>query len=389
MLLIKNAKVYSPDYLGVKDVLTAGGLICCIRDTIEMGKELPVEVIDARGKVLLPGFIDNHVHILGAGGEGGYRTRTPELMLSTMIEAGVTTVIGCIGTDGITRRMESLIAKAKGLKEEGVSCFIYTGSYDVPVRTLLGDIRSDILLIEEIIGVGEIAVADHRSSQPAFRELSRILADARVGGMLSGKAGIVNVHLGDHASALDLLEEVADKTPLPIHQFLPTHINRNPLLFERGIAYAKRGGHVDFTTMSASVLKAGGDLKCSGALHRMLDEGVPVEQITFSSDGQGSIPSFNALGEMTGLEVGKMNSLFAEVVDAVREELIPLKTAIRVITSNCADLLKLSGKGRIREEFDADLVLADEDTLSITTVISRGRVMMRDGVMVVKGTFEA
>lgn len=388
MLLIKNAKVYSPEYLGIKDVLIAGGIICCIRDKIEANEHLPMEVIEAEGRLLLPGFIDNHVHILGGGGEGGYRTRTPELTLSTMILSGVTTVVGCIGTDGVTRRMESLIAKAKGLKEEGVSCFIYTGSYDVPVRTLLGDIRSDMLLIEEVIGVGEIAVADHRSSQPTFNELARILADARVGGMLSGKAGIVNVHLGDDVQMLNLLEEVVQKTPLPIHHFLPTHINRNSELFERGITYAKNGGHVDFTTMSAAALKSCSDIKCSKALRKMLDEGIPIEQITFSSDGQGSIPIFNEKGEAAGLQMGKMDSLFTEVADAVKDEKIPLETAIRVITSNNADLLKLKGKGRIMEGYDADLVLADKDTFSLSTVISRGRIMMLKGQLLVKGTFE-
>lgn len=388
VLLIRNAKVYSPDFLGVRDVFVAGGKICCIRERIDVEDCLPVEVIDGKGCVLLPGFIDNHVHILGGGGEGGYRTRTPELSLSTMIEAGVTTVVGCIGTDGVTRRMENLVAKAKGLKEEGVSCYIYTGSYDVPVRTLLGDIRTDMLIIEEVIGVGEIAVADHRSSLPTFEELSRILSDARVGGMLSGKAGIVNVHLGDGPQMLDLLEEIKENTPLPIYHFVPTHMNRNPELFERGITYAKNGGNVDFTTSSFTAFTDLGEIKCSKSLQRMLDAGVPVERMTFSSDGQGSLPVFNSAGEMTGLQVGKMNSLFEEVKDAVVEENIPLETAIRVITSNDADLLKLPQKGRIREGNDADLVLADEYSLAIRTVISLGQVMMRDGEIVVKGTFE-
>lgn len=388
VLLIRNAKVYSPDFLGVRDVFVAGGKICCVRERIDVEDCLPVEVIDGKGCVLLPGFIDNHVHILGGGGEGGYRTRTPELSLSTMIEAGVTTVVGCIGTDGVTRRMENLVAKAKGLKEEGVSCFIYTGSYDVPVRTLLGDIRTDMLMIEEVIGVGEIAVADHRSSLPTFEELARILSDARVGGMLSGKAGIVNVHLGDGSQMLDLLEEIKAKTPLPTYHFVPTHMNRNPELFERGITYAKNGGNVDFTTSSFTAFTDLGEIKCSKSLRRMLDDGVPVERMTFSSDGQGSLPVFNNAGEMTGLQVGKMNSLFTEVKDAVMEENIPLETAVRVITSNDADLLKLPQKGRIREGNDADLVLADENSLAIRTVISLGQVMMRDGEIVVKGTFE-
>lgn len=388
MLLIKNVTVYAPAPLGVKDVFLAGGEICAIRDAIEPGPELPVEVIDGTGKLLLPGFLDSHVHILGGGGEGGYRSRTPELKLSDLVRAGTTTVVGCLGTDGVTRRMENLIAKAKQLKDEGVSCYIYTGSYDVPVRTFLADIRSDLLFIEEVIGVGEIAVADHRSSQPTFEEFVRIVADARVGGMLSGKGGVVNIHMGDDGQMLEYLERVKVETPLPAYHMIPTHMNRNPLLFERGITYAKGGGYVDFTTSSYASFQEDGELKSSDGLKKMLDAGVPIEHITFSSDGQGSLPVFNREGENIDVQVARVDTLYQEVRDSVRQEGIPLETALRTITSNVADHLRLSRKGRIREGNDADLVLADPETLELQTVIARGQVMLRDGELLVKGSFE-
>ncbi len=388
MLLIKNATVYAPEPLGVKDIFLAGGEICAIRDSIAPGPDLPVEVVDGTGQLLLPGFIDSHVHILGGGGEGGYRSRTPELKLSDMIRAGTTTVVGCLGTDGITRRMENLIAKAKQLKDEGASCYIYTGSYDVPVRTFLADIRSDLLFIDEVIGVGEIAIADHRSSQPAFEEFVRIVADTRVGGMLSGKGGVVNIHMGDDGQMLEYLERVKVETPLPAYHMIPTHMNRNPLLFERGITYAKGGGYVDFTTSSYASFQEEGELKSSDGLKKMLDAGVPIEHITFSSDGQGSLPVFNREGENIDVQVARVDTLYQEVRDAVRQENIPLETALRTITSNVADHLRLSRKGRVREGNDADLVLADPDTLAIQTVIARGQIMLRDGELLVKGSFE-
>lgn len=388
MLLIRNVAVYTPAPLGVKDVFLAGGEICAIRDAIEPGPDLPVEVIDGTGKLLLPGFIDSHVHILGGGGEGGYRSRTPELKLSDLVRAGTTTVVGCLGTDGVTRRMENLIAKAKQLKDEGVSCYIYTGSYDVPVRTFLADIRSDLLFIDEVIGVGEIAIADHRSSQPTFEEFVRIVADARVGGMLSGKGGVVNIHMGDDGQMLEYLERVKVETPLPACHMIPTHMNRNPLLFERGITYAKGGGYVDFTTSSYASFQEDGELKSSDGLKKMLDAGVPIEHITFSSDGQGSLPVFNREGENIDVQVARVDTLYQEVRDAVQQENIPLETALRTITSNVADHLRLSRKGRVREGNDADLVLADPDTLEVRTVIARGQVMLRDGELLVKGSFE-
>ena len=388
MLLIKNVSVYAPDPLGVKDVFLAGGKICAVQDSIDPGPDLPVEVIDGTGKLLLPGFIDSHVHILGGGGEGGYRSRTPELKLSDLIRAGTTTVVGCLGTDGVTRRMENLIAKAKQLRDEGVSCYIYTGSYDVPVRTFLADIRSDLLFIDEVIGVGEIAIADHRSSQPTFEEFVRIVADARVGGMLSGKGGVVNIHMGDDGQMLEYLERVKVETPLPAYHMIPTHMNRNPLLFERGITYAKGGGYVDFTTSSYASFQEEGELKSSDGLKKMLDAGVPIEHITFSSDGQGSLPVFNREGENIDVQVARVDTLYQEVRDAVQQENIPLETALQTITSSVADHLRLTRKGRVRAGNDADLVLVSPDTLEIQSVIALGQVMLRDGELLVKGSFE-
>ena len=386
--LIKGGEVYAPHYLGKKDILLAAGKIASISENIEWpAPALDIHIIDATGKIVAPGFIDGHVHITGGGGEGGYKTRTPEIYLSDVTKAGVTTIVGVIGTDGKARTMTSLIAKAKALKEEGISCFVHTGSYQVPVKTLTGNIETDIMMVDEIIGVGEIAISDHRSSQPLASELARLASQARVAGMLSGKAGVVNIHLGDSKRMLSLIEEVVDTTDLPLSQFYPTHINRNSYLFEAGIEFAKKGGIVDFTTSTTKQFLEEGEVKCSIGLKRMLDAGVAIEQITFTSDAQGSLPAFNEFGEFTGLRIGRVNSLFGEVRDAVQTEGVPLHEALQTITSNPARVLKLKQKGRLQEGLDADLVMLNED-LSIDSVIANGQVMVREGEAVIKGTFE-
>jgi beta-aspartyl-dipeptidase (metallo-type) len=387
-VLIKNGDVFAPEHIGKKDILLAGEKIAAISDTIDWPDSLlDVQVIDASGFVVTPGFIDSHVHITGGGGEGGFKTRTPEIFLSDATMAGVTTVVGVIGTDGTARTMTNLIAKAKALKEEGISCFVHTGSYQVPVKTLTGSIETDIMMIEEVIGVGEIAISDHRSSQPIAHEISRLAAQARVAGLLSGKAGVVNIHLGDSNNMLSLIEEVIATSDLPVTQFYPTHINRNSYLFKAAIEYAKNGGIVDFTTSSTKRFLEEGEVKCSRGLKMMLEAGVPIEQITFTSDAQGSLPAFNEHGEFTGLRIGKVNSLFKEVKDAVLIESVPLQTALQTITSNPARILKLNQKGKLKEGCDADLVLLNRD-LGIDSVIARGKMMVQDGEALIKGTFE-
>jgi beta-aspartyl-dipeptidase (metallo-type) len=258
----------------------------------------------------------------------------------------------------------------------------------VPVKTLTKKIEDDIILIDKIIGVGEIAISDHRSSEPTFEELAKVAAAARNGGILSGKAGILEVHVGDGDGKLSLLHEIAEKTNIPIRQLHPTHINRNEELFRAGIDYAKRGGYVDFTTSTIPQFLEEGEVKCSMGLRMMLEEGVPVGHITFSSDGQASLPFFNSHGEYAGLQVGKVSSLYHEVRDSVLEEGIPLETALKVITTNPAQVLKLSSKGSIQTGKDADIVFLKKETLTIDTVMARGQVMVEKQVPLIKGTFE-
>ncbi len=390
--IIKNIKVYAPEYMGVQDVLLVNDKIAAVGNDIRAEINAPVEVIeiDGNGKILVPGFIDSHVHLLGGGGEGGFATRTPEATLTGLTTAGVTTVVGCLGTDGVARDMSALLAKARGLEEEGVTTYIYTGSYRVPVKTITGDIMKDIMSVDKIVGIGEIAISDHRSSQPTFEEFCRAVSEARVGGMLSGKAGIINIHLGDGKRKLELLQRAVDETEIPITQFLPTHINRNEELFRECIEFAKRGGFVDFTGSEDPEFweTQDGEVRFSKGLRRLLESGVSQDNFTLSSDAQGSLPIFNEKKEFIGIGVGKSTCLLKSIKDAVYTESLPLETVIRAVTSNPAKVLKLKNKGRIQKDMDADLCLLDESTLDIDTVIAKGRIMVQNKEPIVFGTFE-
>jgi len=243
MTLIRSATVFAPEPQGEKDVLIAGRQIVAVEEPGRIQVAGPhIDVVEALGKSILPGLIDPHVHILGGGGEGGPATRAPEIRVEDIVAAGVTTVIGCLGTDGTTRHMESLLAKARALEAEGISTFIYSGSYEIPPRTITGSIRGDLVLIDKVIGAGEVAISDHRSSQPTFEEIARLAADCRVGGMLGGKAGVLHLHLGDGPRRLELLFRLAGETEIPPAQVVPTHVNRNPELFDEALRWAQAGG---------------------------------------------------------------------------------------------------------------------------------------------------
>ena len=370
LILIKNAELYSPEYLGKQDILIGGTKILRIQKEVNVEADLR---IDASGLLAVPGIIDAHVHIAGAGGEGGPYTRTPEMPINLMIEGGLTGIVGCLGTDGMTRNLESVLMKVKAIREAGLNAWMYTGAYQVPTPTFFGDVGKDIALIDEIIGVGEIAISDHRSSWPSVQELRRIAAHARVGGMLGAKSGILNLHMGDAKNPFQPIEEVVKNSEISYKQFLPTHCNRNHSIFQDAKTYAKKA-YVDLTTSSYPFF-SDVEIKPSLALKELLNSGVPEEHITFTSDANGSLPSFNNEGELVKLEIGKPDSILNEIRDAVFIEKLPITQVLKVATSNVAKILKLKNKGNLKLNFDADLLLLNKN-FELEFVIANGNLLM-------------
>lgn len=385
--LIKGADVYAPQPLGQQDILLSGHRILNIAPSIEItGKD--VVHIDADGCLITPGFVDSLVHFGGGGGEGGFHTRTPEMQLTEATLAGVTTVIGALGTDATTRSHADLLAKARGLSNEGLSTYCYTGSYQLPARTVTGSVTDDLILIDKFIGIGEVAIADHRSSQPSVNELARVASESRVGGMLSGKGGIVSIHVGDSDEQLRLLHQVIEQSDLPARQFYPTHMNRNQSLLDAGINWTKAGGSIDFTTSTNQQFLDQGEIPAAGALAYCLKQGVNISQLTMSSDGNASLPVFDDKGDLVGLEVGRVNSLYHSFKQAIDHYQVPFELAIASISASPADILKLQHKGHLQVGYDADLVIMSKTDLAIDKVFAMGRLMVDKGQAVVKGTFE-
>lgn len=384
MILIKNAEVYAPESIGKKDILIAGHKIHFIADDIDGDAPYIHKVIDARKLKAMPGFIDSHCHIAGAGGEGGPATRTPEMHISDFFKAGVTTAVGCLGTDGITRDPKSVLMKAKALNREGITAFMYTGAYQLPTPTILGSVADDISMIEEVIGAGEIALSDHRSSVPSANELAKLAAAARVGGMLGGKAGIVNIHMGDALDPFQPIYDAVKISELKYQQFLPTHINRNDYIFEDAKKYGPLGP-VDLTSSSYPYFPDY-EIKPSKAVAELLEAGVPLQNITMSSDAGGSLPDFDENGNLVKLETGKPMSLLQEFRDMVFDENLSITQAVSTISTNVAKVLKLTNKGQIRQDFDADILLLDEK-MEIAFMISKGELITENYQQIKKTYF--
>ncbi len=345
---------------------------------------LDVSEIDLKGARVVPGFIDAHAHVTGGGGEAGLETAVPAPVLSEFTQAGVTTVVGLLGTDDLIRSTSSLIARVKALRAEGMSAYGYTGGYHVPPTTLTGSVRSDIVHVEELIGVGELAISDHRSSQPSVQEIVRIASEAHVAGLMTGKAGVVHFHIGDGERGLEFLFLAIRETELPARVFYPTHVNRRKALFEEACSLTAEGCTIDITAFPVAEDE---DAHSAGdAFARYVDGGFPLNQVTISSDGGGCLPVFDAEGNVTALDYARADSL-PETLSALIESGMDLELALLPFTSNVARILKLDTKGSIAKGMDADLLVLD-DSHKPSSVMARGVWHLLNNKILIKGTFE-
>jgi beta-aspartyl-dipeptidase (metallo-type) len=384
--LFKGGEIYSPSPSGKKDILVLGSKIAAVSDPGKIQIDgLPVLEENVSDKWVIPGFVDSHVHILGGGGEGGPATRAPEINIQSILASGVTTVIGCLGTDGTTRHMESLLAKANGLEMEGVTTYVFSGSYQIPVVTLTGSVRKDIVLIEKVIGAGEIAFSDHRSSQPTFSEFARLAAECRVGGMLGQKAGALHCHIGDGFRKLEYLFKLIKETEIPITQVIPTHVNRTRELLDEGIRFMLQGGYIDLTAgMDPASEKD--QISIARSIEICKEKGAPLDHITVSSDGNGSMPVFDEKGRLIGLTIATQQSLWANFRFLLEQKVLGLEESIRLFSTTPAAFYKLKQKGEIKQGMDADLLFLDKD-LNLNSSFAMGKKMMEEGKILVKSTF--
>ncbi len=384
--LLTDADLYAPEPLGHGHVLVAGGRIAWIGpDLPTLDPSLGVVRRDLRGRRLIPGLIDAHVHLTGGGGESGYGTRVPPVPLSRFTRGGITTVVGVLGTDDLTRFPAELLATTRGLRDQGLTAYCLTGGYHFPPVTLTGSVRGDIVHLDPVIGVGELALSDHRSSQPTLDDLLRVAGEAHVGGLMSGKAGIVHLHMGDGPRGLELVRQAIAGSEIPARVFNPTHVNRRRRLFEEAMQLVTTGATVDVTAFP--VAEGEDAWTAEDALFRYWEAGLPADRITVSSDGGGCLPSFDSDGRVAAMDVGDPGAL-AGTLRAVLGRGRPLAEALPPFTSNVARLLQLSAKGTIRVGADADLVVLDSAG-GVSDVMASGRWHVRDGAAVLHGTFES
>jgi len=381
--LIKNGHVYAPEDLGVKDILLWEDRIIRIGEGLKIPEGFEGKEFDVTGKIIIPGIVDTHVHITGGGGEGGFTTRTSEITFEEIAEAGVTTLVGVLGTDGYARRVEDVLVKCMALREEGFDCYFLTGSYTFPITTMRGSVAEDIIFNEYCLGTGEVAHCDHRGSLMRYEEFTRLAADTRNGARLAGLKGVLNIHLGNYPNPADFFIRACEEDITFRPLIVPTHVTRKYDVFDSCLKFLEYGGQIDITAGSDPdpVQKSYGSVEGLEIIYKKYGT---LDRVTMTSDGNGSAPIWDELGNMIGMGKGSSKVLLADLKKATQNGVIPFEETLRTMTTIPAQVYGLKNSaGKIVENGTANFAILDEN-LDLVETILNGKLVWLKGKGVVR-----
>jgi beta-aspartyl-dipeptidase (metallo-type) len=385
-ILLRGAQVFDPEDRGAVDVLIVGDRILAVGERLAAPTGIGEgQVLDVAGRILVPGLIDAHVHVMGAHGMGGPTTRSTDLQIDRIVSTGTTTVVSPLGADSLSRSIPGLLGRAAALDCEGISAYCYTGGWGHPVPTLSGSPQTDVAYVDRFLGV-KVAISESLAPTYSIEELCRLAYAAYTGGKIAGKIAVLHAHVGDLAEGLNPLLEVHRRTGIPLRCMIPTHVNRNPVLWQQALEYARDGGYIDLTASERPETGQREALPPARAVREALEAGLPADRITLSSDTGGSKQRLDEQGRSLGRYMPGPEFL----VNTVRELVaggLPWGAAVRVASSNPAEALGLTRKGRIAPGRDADLAVLTPAG-EVDRVFARGCLVVREGKPLVRGPFD-
>lgn len=368
-LRLRIAEISAPEPLGARDLLVGAGRILAI------GPDLSAEAaaLGAADFVwpgrAIPGLVDHHMHFLGGGDGDGPLARVPELAFTAIAGAGITTAASLLGSEFEAKNLGQLVRRAVELERLGLTTLVYTGAMVLPGPTLTGSVRSDLALIDRVIGA-KTAISERTTPNLDPAGLARLAGDLVAARSATGKAAVLHFHVGRLKTALRPLFDLIEAIDPPLDLLVPSHINRSPTVspvFEDGLRFARMGGTIDFTCCLGPLDNLPSGIDPVEAVRRALDAGVPLDRITFSGDAGVAVPDGRG-----GSRPVPPSILFRDVRRLVREGGLSWRDALAPATVNPARVLRLDRKGRIAPGLDADLVLLDADD-RIARVMAGGR----------------
>ena len=132
--------------------------------------------------------------------------------------------------------------------------------------------------------------------------------------MLSGKAGITNVHLGGGKRQYELLLKLWRRLrSLLVNFYRLMQIGQVSCL--KQVSFLLKWAVPSILPQVKILIfgKEDDEVRFSKGLKRLLDEGIGLDQFTMTSDGQGSLPYFDENNQFIGLGVGSSRALMVGI----------------------------------------------------------------------------
>lgn len=328
--------VYTGELLKDWAVLSKGAWIAYVGDDPGDSIGPDTEVLDAAGKILVPGFIDGHTHLA----DGLYN---PVEFLRYAMAGGTTTIITETIEPFPIAGVEGVVDFLDAFKDQPIKVFATApamastsrASHGVPTETL-----KRLLSRDDVIGLGESywqsVLQKPDTFLPNFRET-----------LLSGKK------LEGHSAG-------AKGRSLTAYVAAGISSCHEPITSDEVLERLRLGLYV--------MIREGSIRRDLATLSEIKDKGVDLRRLILVTDG---------VGPEDLLAKGYMEHLVQKAVDLGFDPV----TAIRMATINVAEYFQLDGiAGGLAPGRHADmLIVPDLQNLKPEIVISKGKIIAENG----------
>jgi dihydroorotase len=407
-ILIKNATIVNEHKIFKGDVLIENEIIKEISSEIKPTEN--VEIINAKGKYLIPGFIDDQVHFREPG-------LTHKATIATesraAIAGGITTFIEMPNTVPQATTQELLEDKFKIAAVDSYAnySFMFGGTNNnleellktdpkkvAGIKLFLGSSTGDMLVdneevLEKIFSSTKMIISVHCEDEATIRKNTALYKEKYGDDIPLKYHPIIRSEAACYLSSSKAIE-LAKKTGARLHIFhvstaKETHLFRNDIpLEEKQITaevcmhhlwfsdkdYEEKGTHIKWNP----AVKTEKDRL--GLWKALLDDRIDV-LATDHAPHTLAEKNNNYLNAPSGGPLVQ-HALIA-LLEKVKEGVIPIEKAVEKMSHNPAKLFQIEKRGFIKEGYFADIVLID---VNKPQTVSKDNILYKCGWSPFEGT---
>jgi dihydroorotase len=406
--LIKNARIVNENNIFLSDVLIENEIIKEISTEIKAPKN--VEIIDAEGKFLIPGFIDDQVHFREPG-------LTHKANISTesraAVAGGITTFIEMPNTVPQATTQDLLEDKFKIAANDSYAnySFMFGGTNDnldellktdpnkvAGIKLFLGSSTGNMLVdneavLEKIFSSTKMIISVHCEDEATIRKNTQEFIDKYGDDIPVKYHPIIRSEKACYLSSSKAIE-LAKKTGARLHIFhistaKETELFRNDIpLEEKQITaevcihhlwfsdkdYAEKGTHIKWNP----AVKTEKDRL--GLWEALLDDRIDV---LATDHAPHTLEEKNNLYTKAPSGGPLVQHAVTAILEKVKEGVISIEKAVEKMSHNPAKLFQIEKRGFIKEGYFADLVLIDTNK---PQVVSKDNILYKCGWSPFEGT---